>query len=70
VLNSIVSGSYSLGVVRQMFPGDAEGASKVTLSPSIGLALTAAVAGVLIFGVYPMPLIEAAQEAVAVLAVR
>jgi NADH-quinone oxidoreductase subunit N len=70
VLNSIVSGYYYLGVVRQMFLGDAEGASKVTLSPSIGLALTAAVAGVLIFGVYPMPLIEAAQEAVAVLAVR
>lgn len=70
VVNSIVSGYYYLGVVRQMFLGDAEGAPKVSTSPAIGVALAAAVAGVLVFGVYPMPLIDAAQEAVGVLAVR
>jgi NADH-quinone oxidoreductase subunit N len=70
VLNSVVSGYYYLGVVRQMFLGDAEGQPKISLTPSIGLALTAAVAGVLVFGIYPAPLIDAAQEAAGVFAVR
>jgi NADH-quinone oxidoreductase subunit N len=70
VLNSVVSGYYYLGVVRQMFLGDAESDAKLSLTPSIGVALTAAVAGVLVFGVYPMPLIDAAREAAGVFAVR
>jgi NADH-quinone oxidoreductase subunit N len=70
VLNSVAAGYYYLGVVRQMFLGEAEEGAKVSMSPSIGVALGAAVLGVLVFGVYPLPLIDAAQEAVGVLAVR
>lgn len=63
VVNTVVSGYYYLAVVRQMFLGDAEDESAVRLSPSIGVALLAATAGVLIFGIIPAPLIEAARDA-------
>jgi hypothetical protein len=53
-----------------MFLGDAEGSSRVVTTPSIGLALSAAVLGVLVFGVYPAPLLEAAKDAAGVFAVR
>jgi NADH-quinone oxidoreductase subunit N len=70
VLNSVISAFYYLGVVRQMFLGDAEGSPRVVTTPSIGLALSAAVLGVLVFGVYPAPLLEAAKDAAGVFAVR
>ena len=70
VFNTLLSAFYYLGVVRQMFLGDAEGASKVVTTPSIGLALTAAVVGVLVFGVYPAPLLDVARDAAGVFAVR
>ncbi len=68
VLNSVVSAYYYLSVVRQMFLGDAEGAEKVKTSPSIGLSLGVAMLGVFIFGVLPMPLITAAQNAAEIFA--
>lgn len=63
VLNSVVSGYYYLGVVRQMFLGDAESEVRVRATPSVALALGAATLGVLVFGIIPMPLISAAHEA-------
>ncbi len=68
VLNSVVSAFYYLSVVRQMFLGDAEGAERVKTSPSIGLSLGVAMLGVFIFGVLPMPLITAAQNAAGIFA--
>ncbi|MEO8538471.1 MAG: NADH-quinone oxidoreductase subunit N [bacterium] len=68
VANSVVSGYYYLSVVRQMFLGDAEDGRTIRTSPSIGMALGAATLGVLIFGILPMPLISAAENAVEVFA--
>jgi NADH-quinone oxidoreductase subunit N len=66
VLNSVLSGYYYLAVVRQMFLGDAEDGRSIRTTPSIGMALGAATLGVLIFGIIPMPLISAAENAVEV----
>ena len=66
VLSSIVSGFYYLSVARQMFLGDGAEGGKVRTSPSIGLALGVAMAGVLVFGVLPYPLMSAAENAVEV----
>jgi len=68
VLNSVVSAFYYLSVVRQMFLGDAEDGRSIATTPSIGMALGAATLGVLVFGILPMPLISAAENAVEVFA--
>lgn len=68
VLNSVFSAYYYLGVARQMFLGDAEGRERVPTTPTIGLSLGVAALGVLVFGIIPMPLISAAQDAVAIFA--
>ena len=39
VLNSVVSAYYYLGVVKQMFGGEAEGQERVPVSPTVGFAL-------------------------------
>jgi len=65
VLNSVISAYYYLGVARQMFVGEPGGdGSTIRTTPSIGLSLGVATAGVFIFGVLPMPLISAARDAV------
>ncbi len=68
VLNTVASAFYYMGVGRTMYMGTAEGESTIS-SPLItqGL-LVAAGAGVLIFGIYPIPLIDAAQRAANVFA--
>jgi NADH-quinone oxidoreductase subunit N len=68
VLNTVLSAFYYLGVARQMYLTTADGESEVS-APLLtqGLLLTAA-AGVIAIGVYPMPLIDAAQRAVNVFA--
>ncbi|MDZ7727300.1 MAG: rRNA maturation RNase YbeY [Dehalococcoidia bacterium] len=72
VLNSVVSAYYYLAVVRQMFLGDLEEGEErrpaLRFSPTIGVSLAVATAGVLVFGILPAPLIDAAQEAVQVFA--
>jgi NADH-quinone oxidoreductase subunit N len=68
VLNSVISGYYYLSVARQMFLGEAEDGKTIRTTPSIGLALGAATAGVLVFGIIPMPLISAAENAVEIFA--
>ncbi len=68
VLNSVISAYYYLGVARQMFLGDPAGEEPVRTSPSIGLSLGVATLGVFVFGILPMPLISAAQDAVEIFA--
>jgi NADH-quinone oxidoreductase subunit N len=68
VVNTAVSAFYYLGVARQMFLGDAEGRPAVTAPIAMQGLLVAAALGVLAFGVYPTPLIDAAQRAVNVFA--
>jgi len=64
VLNTAVSAFYYLGVARQMYLGTAEESPEVR-SPLLTQALLVlAAAGVFVFGVYPSPLIDAAQRAV------
>jgi hypothetical protein len=47
-----------------MYVGEARTQEPVTASPAMQAMLIAAAAGVLVFFVYPYPLIEAAQRAV------
>ena len=68
VANSVISGYYYLSVARQMFLGDAEEDQRFSPSPSILMALGASTVGVLVFGIIPSPLMEAAQHAVEALA--
>lgn len=68
VVNTAVSAFYYLGVARQMYLSSGEGQPAVP-APALtqGLLVLAAL-GVLTFGVYPIPLIEAAQRAASVFA--
>ncbi|MFN0147076.1 MAG: NADH-quinone oxidoreductase subunit N [Dehalococcoidia bacterium] len=68
VLNSIVSGFYYLRIVMQMFARDAEDTSKVPTSPGIGLSLAVTTIGVLVFSIFPFPLISATRRAVEIFA--
>jgi NADH-quinone oxidoreductase subunit N len=68
VLNSVVAGYYYLSVARTMFMGEPESDQKFRTSPSITMALGAATLGVLVFGIIPMPLMSAAQDAVEIFA--
>jgi NADH-quinone oxidoreductase subunit N len=68
VLNSLVSAYYYFGVVRQMFSGEPEEAGRLRVSPTLGLSLGVATLGVLVFGIVPMPLISAAEQAVEIFA--
>jgi NADH-quinone oxidoreductase subunit N len=64
VLNTVVSAFYYMGVVRQMYLSEAEGQPEVSTILSSKAILLGAAAGVVAFGIYPIPLIEAAQRAV------
>ncbi len=68
VLNSVASAFYYLSVARQMFLGDPEDERTIRPSPSIVAALGATTLGVLVFGIVPMPLISAAENAVEIFA--
>jgi NADH-quinone oxidoreductase subunit N len=68
VLNSVIAAFYYLSVVRQMFLGEPEDEKPIKTTPSIGMALGTAALGVLVFGIMPMPLISAAENAVEIFA--
>jgi len=68
VLNSVASAFYYLSVARQMFLGDSGDERAIRPSPSIAAALGATTLGVLVFGIVPMPLISAAENAVEIFA--
>ncbi len=62
VLNSVVSGYYYLSVARQVMTGQSDG-PKIPVSIPLTVSLAAALAGVIVFGIYPAPLIDAANSA-------
>jgi NADH-quinone oxidoreductase subunit N len=68
VLNTAISAFYYLGVARQMYAGTAEGEPALSSPVAMQGVLAVAALGVLVLGVYPIPLIEAAQRAVNVFA--
>ncbi len=68
VLNTAVSAYYYLGIVRHMYLAPAPEEGDIRPSPMLATALAATAAGVLLFGVVPTPLIDAAQRAVSALA--
>lgn len=68
VLNTMVSAYYYLGVVKQMYLGEAPDEGRVLPAPSLGLAVGVSTLGVLMFGVWPTPLLNAAERAVDVFA--
>lgn len=68
VLNAVISAYYYLGVVRVMFHGEPDDGTPIRATPSIGFSMAVATAGVLVFGIIPMPLISAARDAVQIFA--
>ncbi len=63
VLNSVISAYYYLRVVMNMFTGEPESTVTFQPSPYLGLAMLIAVVGLLAIGVYPNPLVQAADHA-------
>jgi NADH-quinone oxidoreductase subunit N len=67
VLNTAVSAFYYLSIVRQMYLTPAPEEGDIHPTPMLATALAATAAGVLLFGIVPTPLIDAAQRAVGAL---
>ena len=67
VLNSAVSAYYYLRVVSHMYLAEPEDNSPIIPAPMLATALGITVAGVLIVGLVPTPLMDAAQRAVSAL---
>src|SRR5438132_7501202 len=63
VLNSVISAYYYLRVVMNMFAGEPESTATFNPSPYLGLAMLIAVIGLFAIGVYPNPLVRAADHA-------
>lgn len=64
LLNTVASAFYYLGVARQMYAAPDAGESPFASPIVMRGLLIAAAAGVFAFGVYPSPLLDAAQRAV------
>ncbi|MSQ61630.1 MAG: NADH-quinone oxidoreductase subunit N [Dehalococcoidia bacterium] len=67
VLNTGISAFYYIGVVRAMFLLPPASEARVSAGRSLGLALAVTTLGVLIVGVMPLPLMEAARRAASAL---
>ena len=67
-LNTAISAYYYLGIVRHMYLSPAPSEGDIRLSPWLATALMASTAGVLVMGIVPSPLIDAAERAVSSLA--
>ncbi len=63
VLNTLVSAVYYLGVLRTMFMGEPRVTTRFRAGIPIGFGMSVAALGVLVFGVVPQPLFNAAQKA-------
>jgi NADH-quinone oxidoreductase subunit N len=68
VMNTVIAAWYYLGVVRAMFVSPPTEEASVRATPSLGFSLGVAAIGVLLFGLYPAPLLNAAENAVQVFA--
>ncbi len=69
VLNTGISAFYYIGVVRAMFLLPPASEDRLPAGRSLGLALAVTTVGVLVVGVLPQPLIEAARHAASALRV-
>jgi NADH-quinone oxidoreductase subunit N len=70
VLFAAVSAYYYLRVVMVMYMREPEASGtepRLAVSPALTVALACAFAGVLVFGVYPNPLVSLATQAVLIL---
>ncbi len=67
VVNSVVSAYYYLRIVLNMYVGEPTSPEPVRPTPLLALTTAAAVAGLLALGVFPFPVIEAAEAAARVL---
>ncbi|MDP6403028.1 MAG: NADH-quinone oxidoreductase subunit N [SAR202 cluster bacterium] len=67
VLNSVISAYYYLRVVRVMYLSPPATEERVSTGLNIRLAMLAAFAGVVFFGIYPTPLLRLAKTAADVL---
>ena len=63
VLNSAISAYYYLRIVMHMYAAAPEAEGDITPGPGLALALGATSLGVLVIGIVPIPLIDAAQRA-------
>ena len=68
-INSVVSAYYYIRVVKVMYLAEPAAAEPIPTGIPIRLAVLAASAVILIFGVYPAPLLELARSAASVLGV-
>ncbi len=68
VLNSVIAGYYYLSVARQLFLGEPADDRKVPATPHIALSVAVTTLGVLVFGIIPAPLIDAARNATEIFA--
>jgi NADH-quinone oxidoreductase subunit N len=66
VLNSVISAFYYLRVTGLMFVGDPADSRPIDAAATLKFALVVAVAGILVVGIVPSPLLDAAQDAAAV----
>jgi NADH-quinone oxidoreductase subunit N len=67
VLNSVISAYYYIGVVLKMYTQEPASEEAFQPSPYLGLAMTAAVVGLIAVGLYPAPLLDASESAASVL---
>lgn len=67
VLNSVVSAYYYLRVIRVMYLGTSSGDEAVRPDLSLRVVLAATTAAIIVFGLYPGPLLKLARSAAAVL---
>jgi len=63
VLNTLLAAVYYLNIVRVMYLGEAKAPTGLRAGAAIRFAMTVAALGVLVFGVVPVPLLDAAQKA-------
>lgn len=63
VVNTLISAVYYLGVLRTMFMGEPRAESRLESGIPIRFGMSVAALGVLVFGVVPGPLLDAAQKA-------
>jgi NADH-quinone oxidoreductase subunit N len=66
VLNSVISAFYYLRVTGLMFTGEPSDGRSIAVPGTLKVALAVAVAGILVIGIAPSPLIDAARDAAAV----
>ena len=67
VVNSVLSAYYYLRIVKEMYLSEPASDERVPSGLPLRIAVLAAFAGVLFFGVYPTPLLELSRAAAAVL---